>query len=73
MSFEGKRPLYLFVHGCAVLDREQTNGLARRVQFKILEAGEWRSPAFLNYLDINKLEADVVVQAHLDESDGDPE
>ena len=39
--------------------------------WKILEAGEWRSPAFLAYLDINRLEADVVVQAHLDESDGD--
>ena len=39
--------------------------------WKILEAGAWRSPAFLAYLDINRLEADLVVQAHVDESDSD--
>ena len=33
----------------------------------ILEAGEWRSPAFLKYLDIDQLESGMVVQAHLDE------
>ena len=37
--------------------------------FEILEAGEWRSPAFMKYLDYHRLEADVVVQAHVDESD----
>ena len=36
----------------------------------ILEAGEWRSPAFMHYLDLDRLEADMVIQAHvLDESD----
>lgn len=36
----------------------------------ILQAGEWRSPAFLKYLDVDRLEADMVMQAHvLDESD----
>ena len=35
---------------------------------EILEAGEWRSPAFLDYLDLEKLEHDLVVEAHMDES-----
>lgn len=35
----------------------------------ILAAGEWRSPAFLAYIDQNRLETDVVVEAHQDESD----
>ena len=38
---------------------------------EILRAGEWSSPAFLSYLNLHKLETDMVVQAHLDESDGD--
>ena len=39
--------------------------------YEILSAGEWRSPAFLKYLDIFALERDVVVEAHIDESDGE--
>ena len=39
--------------------------------YKILEAGEWKSPAFMSYLDVHKLERDAVIQAHLDESDED--
>jgi len=39
--------------------------------WEILAAGEWRSPAFLKYLDQHRLEIDLVVQAHCDESDGD--
>ncbi len=39
--------------------------------WKILEAGEWRSPAFLKYLDFHKLETGLVMQAHLEESDED--
>ena len=39
----------------------------------ILQAGEWRSPAFLTYLDINRLEGDVVIAAHCDESSSDEE
>ena len=41
--------------------------------WKTLNAWECRSSAFLSYLDMNKLEADVAVQAHLDESDGEHE
>jgi hypothetical protein len=37
----------------------------------ILTAGQWSSPAFLKYLDTGKLEADAVLQAHLDESSGE--
>ena len=37
----------------------------------ILEAGQWRSPAFMQYLDMGRLETDLVVQAHCDESDDD--
>jgi hypothetical protein len=35
--------------------------------WEILQAGEWRSPALLQYLDLNRLDQDLVVQAHLDE------
>jgi hypothetical protein len=35
----------------------------------ILAAGEWSSPAFLNYLDVSELEKQVALQAHLDDSD----
>ena len=41
--------------------------------WKILEAGEWRSPAFLSYLDVHGLETELVVQAHLAESGSDDE
>ena len=37
---------------------------------EILSAGEWRSPAFLRYLDMHDLERDAVIEAHLDESSG---
>ena len=39
--------------------------------FEILAAGEWRSPAFLKYMDVHQLEHDVVVEAHVDESSDD--
>lgn len=39
--------------------------------FDILKAGEWKSPAFLLYCDMHKLESSAVVEAHLDESDGE--
>ena len=39
--------------------------------FEILEAGEWRSPAFLKYINTCELERDVVLQAHLDDSSED--
>ena len=37
--------------------------------WQILEAGEWSSPAFLKYLDLHKLDTELVVQAHVNESD----
>ena len=39
--------------------------------WQILEAGEWSSPAFLKYLDLHRLDRELVVQAHIDESDGE--
>ena len=41
--------------------------------WEILGAGEWRSPAFLQYLNLHKLEESLVMQAHLEESDSDGE
>ena len=41
--------------------------------WEILEAGEWTSPAFLKYLDLHRLDAELVVQAHVGESDSDEE
>lgn len=38
---------------------------------QILAAGEWRSPAFMSYMDLEQLERDAVLQAHLDESEGE--
>ena len=40
---------------------------------QILEAGQWKSPAFLTYLDVQALEHDAVVEAHLAESSGEEE
>ena len=39
--------------------------------WEILEAGQWRSPAFLKYLDLHSLDKKMVIQAHVAESDGD--
>ncbi len=42
--------------------------------WKILAAGEWRSPAFLDYLDVHRMEVELVLQGCLDEeSDCDDE
>ena len=41
--------------------------------WEILEAGEWTSPAFLKYLDLHRLDAELVVQAHVGESDSEEE
>ena len=41
--------------------------------WKILEAGEWSSPAFMKYLDMHQLDRELVVQAHCGESDSDDE
>ena len=36
-------------------------------------SGEWRSPAFLQYLNLEELEADAVLEAHIDESSSEDE
>lgn len=41
--------------------------------WEILEAGEWSSPAFLKYLDLHRLDTELVVQAHANDSDSDDE
>ena len=41
--------------------------------WEILEAGEWTSPAFLKYLDLHRLDTELVVQAHAGESESDDE
>ena len=35
---------------------------------KMLTWGEWRSPAYMSYLNLDELEARAVLQAHVDES-----
>ena len=37
---------------------------------EILSAGQWRSPAFLKYLDLRTLERDAVLAACVDDSSG---
>ena len=42
--------------------------------WKVFAAGEWRSPAFLSYLDVHRMEIEMVMQGCLDEeSDCDVE
>ena len=41
--------------------------------WKILAAGEWRSPALLSYLDVHKMEVEMVLQGCLDEEFDCPE
>ena len=38
---------------------------------EILRAGQWRTPAFLCYLNLQNLEKSAVVEAHTNESDSD--
>ena len=40
---------------------------------EILRAGQWKSPAFLEYLDLEVLEKGAVLEANLDESSSDDE
>ena len=42
-------------------------GVAGAPLWKILAAGEWRSPAFLDYLDVHRMEVELVLQGCLDE------
>ena len=61
---------YVFVVACGACALVTLTGASLAV---ILQAGEWRSPAFLTYLDINRLEGDVVIAAHCDDSSSDEE
>jgi hypothetical protein len=38
---------------------------------EVLKAGEWKTPAFLDYVNLQRQERDAVIQAHLDESSSD--
>ena len=38
---------------------------------EILRAGQWRSAAFLKYVDLDELERGAVMEAHMDESSSD--
>ena len=40
---------------------------------EILAAGQWSSPSFTAYLDLNKVETAGVIETHMDESDADDE
>jgi hypothetical protein len=55
------------------LEPSRISACAGAPLWQILEAGEWRSPAFLKYLDLQRLETDLVVQAHVDESESEDE
>ena len=41
--------------------------------YEILAAGEWKSPAFLDYLELVELESGAVVEAHMAESSSEDE
>ena len=45
--------------------------LSKAPLWEILDAGGWRSPAFLKYVDLHRLVRDLVVQVHLAESSSD--
>ena len=47
--------------------------LAGATLYEILMAGQWSSPAFMKYLDTNALDRDLVIQAHVDESEEERE
>ena len=57
-------------HRCHDIRRGHARDLQHwgRTLYEILTAGEWRSPAFLDYLDVHELECGAVVEAHLGES-----
>lgn len=38
---------------------------------QILSAGQWKSPAFLQYVDLDELEKGAVIEAHMEESSSD--
>ena len=38
---------------------------------EMLLMGEWTSPAIFKYVDVDALDDDVVLRAHVDESDGE--
>ena len=80
---EALEALRMFLHGLKVqnADAYRTHDLRRghaldlqlsgAPLWQILPAGEWRSPAFMQYLDMHRLDRDLVFQAHLDEESED--
>ena len=68
-----------FEEAAAYRSHDLRRGRAKDIQrnggtlYEILSAGEWRSPAFLDYLDLQELELDAVVEAHLAESSSEDE
>ena len=38
---------------------------------EILAAGEWCAPAYFKYQDVDQYEHDIILSAHLGDSDGD--
>jgi hypothetical protein len=61
-------------HAAEVVCHDLRRGHAKDLQQagaslrEILDAGQWRSPRFLKYLDMDSLEKDFVVSAHIAES-----
>ena len=64
-----------FAYRCHDIRRGHANDMLQRGRslYEILMAGEWRSPAFMSYLDMCELERGAVVEAHADESSSDDE
>ena len=62
-------------HRCHDIRRGHANDMLQRGRslYEILMAGEWRSPAFLSYLDLIELEMGAVIEAHADESSSEDE
>ena len=59
-----------FAYRCHDIRRGHANDMLQRgrSRYEMLMAGEWRSPAFLTYLDMIELEMGAVIEAHADES-----
>ena len=64
-----------FAYRCHDIRRGHANDMLQRGRslYEILMAGEWRSPAFMTYLDMCELERGAVIEAHADESSSEDE
>ena len=67
-----------FKKACLAICHDLRRGHAKDLQLggatlrEILEAGQWSSAGFFKYLDLDHLERDLVVSAHLAERDEEP-